>query len=179
MDKPNFDGPEFQDVDGYNNTANASVPSAMTGRTGPAQNLGPGAANDLKNVKKKKRKTLAQRLAPKRLVRQTLTGVKGAADRVESMVRGDSWTRKHRARRESVDPVKMAADNAYRRRTKDLETLVSPELQPLTAAFTKTALTACRLRLHFSNFSLHAISCRSCKPDTAQNGTHSAAAYIS
>lgn len=126
MDKPNFDGPEFQDVEGYNNTASASVPSAMTGRTGPAQNLGAGAADDLKkSVKQKKKKTLAQRLAPKRLVRQTLTGVKGAADRVESMVRGDSWTRKHRARRESVDPVKMAADTAYRRRTKDLETLVN------------------------------------------------------
>ncbi|DBA65766.1 hypothetical protein WJX79_001197 [Trebouxia sp. C0005] len=134
MDKPNFDGPEFQDVDGYNNTASASVPSAMTGRTGPAQNLGPGAANDLKTVKKKKRKTLAQRLAPKRLVRQTLTGVKGAADRVESMVRGDSWTRKHRARRESVDPVKMAADTAYRRRTKDLETLTEDGEQKAPAA---------------------------------------------
>ena len=126
MDKPDvFDSPEFQDVEGYNNTAGASVPSAMTERTGPSQNLGPGAADKLKTVRNKKKKSLAQRLAPKRLVRQTLTGVKGAADRVEALVRGDSWTRKHRSRRESVDPVKMAAETAYRRRTKDLETVVS------------------------------------------------------
>ena len=125
MEKPTFDGPEFQDINMEDDTAGASVPSALTGRTGPAQNIGPGAANELKSVKKKKRKTIAQRLAPKRIMRQTLTGVKGAADKVESIVRGDSWTRKHRARRESVDPVKMAAHTAYRRRTKDLETLVS------------------------------------------------------
>ena len=125
MDKPTFDGPEFQDINMDDDTAGASVPSAVTQRTGPAQNMGPAATNELKSVKKKKKKTLAQRLAPKRIMRQTLTGVKGAADRVESMVRGDSWTRKNRAQRESVDPVKMAADTAYRRRTKDLETLVS------------------------------------------------------
>lgn len=126
MDKPNFDGPEFQEINMNDDTAGASVPSAMTGRTGPTQNIeGTGAAAELKSVKKKKRKTLAQRLAPKRVLKQTLTGVKGAADKVESIVRGESWTRKHRERRESVDPVKMAAETAYRRRTKDLETLVS------------------------------------------------------
>ena len=119
------DPKELYEEDGFNSTNNASVPSTSEGRTAPTQTLGPSAAADLQSVKKKKRKTLAQRLGPKRLVRQTFSGVKGAADRMESLVRGDSWTRKHRARRSSVDPVTMAADTAYRRRTKDLETLVS------------------------------------------------------
>lgn len=124
----NTDPKELNDVEGFDSTDNASVPSAISGRTGPAQNTGPAAAvavsDDVKSTKKKK-KTLAQRLGPKKLVRQTVSGVKGAADKVESLVRGDSWTRQRRARRSSVDPVKMAADTAYRRRTKDLETLVS------------------------------------------------------
>ncbi|KAL3132559.1 hypothetical protein ABBQ32_009098 [Trebouxia sp. C0010 RCD-2024] len=123
MDTFDSDPRVLRDMEGFASTDTTSAPSALEGRTGNAQTLGPSAAADLKSVKKKKRKTLAERLGPKRLVRQTLTGVKGAADKVESLVRGDSWTRKHRARRSSVDPVKMAADTAYRRRTKDLETL--------------------------------------------------------
>ena len=123
------DPKELVDVEGLNSTDTASVPSARDGRTGPTQTMGPAATADLQAVKKKKRRSLAQRLGPKRLVRQTFVGVKGAADKVESLVRGDSWTRKHRARRSSVDPVTMAADTAYRRRTKDLETLVSVVLQ--------------------------------------------------
>ena len=125
MDTLNTDPKEMYGVEGFDSTDNASVPSVIQGRTAPTQNLGLAAAEDLKSAKKKKRKTLAQRLGPKKVVRQTLTGVKGAVDKVESLVRGDSWTRQRRSRRSSVDPVKMAADNAYRRRTKDLETLVS------------------------------------------------------
>ena len=124
MDTLNTDPKDLRHVEGFDSTNTTSAPSAIEGRAVPTQTLGPSATADLKSVKKKKRKTLAERLGPKRLVRQTLTGVKGAADKVESLVRGDSWTRKHRARRSSVDPVKMAADTAYRRRTKDLETLV-------------------------------------------------------
>lgn len=120
MDK---DPGELEDVEGFNSAGN-NVPSAVAGRTAQPEPLGSAQTAQLNNVKKKKRKTLAQRLAPKRVLRQTLGGVRGAADKVESLVRGDSWTRKHRSRRESVDPVKMAADTAYRRRTKDLETLV-------------------------------------------------------
>lgn len=123
------DPKELVDVEGLNSTDTASIPSAREGRTAPTQNMGPSTAAELQSVKKKKRKTLAQRLGPKKLVRQTFSGVKGAADKVEALVRGDSWTRKHRARRSSVDPVTMAADTAYRRRTKDLETLVSLVLQ--------------------------------------------------
>ena len=119
------DPKELADVEGLNSTDTASVPSAQEGRTAPTQEMGPSTTAELQSVKKKKRKILAQRLGPKKLVRQTVSGVKGAADKVESLVRGDSWTRKHRARRSSVDPVTMAADTAYRRRTKDLETLVS------------------------------------------------------
>ena len=114
---------DFEDVEGFNSAGNA-VPSAVSGRTPQPETLGPAETGQLQNGKKKKKKTIAQRLAPKRIVRQTLTGVRGAADKVESLVRGDSWTRQKRARRESVDPVKMAADTAYRRRTKDLQTLV-------------------------------------------------------
>lgn len=114
---------DFEDVEGFSSAGNA-VPSAVTGPTPQPEVLGTAQTAELQNVKKKKRKTLAQKLAPKRVLRQTLGGVRGAADKVESLVRGDSWTRKHRSRRESVDPVKMAADTAYRRRTKDLETLV-------------------------------------------------------
>lgn len=117
--------PKELDAEGLNTTNNTSVPSATEGRTAPTKTMGPSAAADLQAVKKKKKKTLAQKLVPRKLVRQTVSGVKGAADKVESLVRGDSWTRKHRARRSSVDPVAMAADTAYRRRTKDLETLVS------------------------------------------------------
>ena len=123
------DPKELVDVEGLNSTDTASVPSAGEGRTAPTQNMGSSTTAELQSVKKKKRKSLAQRLGPKKLVRQTFSGVKGAADKVESLVRGDSWTRKHRARRSSVDPVTMAADTAYRRRTKDLETLVSVVLQ--------------------------------------------------
>ena len=116
---------DFEDVEGFNTSQEASVPSAVSGRTAQPEPLGPSATGQLNNVKKqKKRKTLAQKLAPKRVLRQTLGGVKGAADKVESLVRGDSWTRKHRSRRSSVDPVTMAADTAYRRRTKELETVV-------------------------------------------------------
>ena len=125
MNTLDADPDKLYDVEGYNSTDNASVPSAIQGRTPPVQDLGPATAEDVKSSKKKKKKTLAQRLGPKKVVRQTLTGVKGAVDKVESMVRGDSWTRQRKARRSSVDPVTMAADTAYRRRTKDLETLVS------------------------------------------------------
>lgn len=141
MDTFNTDPRALRDVEGFDSTDTTSAPSALEGRTGRTQTLGPSATADLKSVKKKKRKTLAERLGPKRLVRQTLTGVKGAADRVESLVRGDDWTRKHRARRSSVDPVKMAADTAYRRRTKDLETLVSPFLQVSMHCNPDTTLT--------------------------------------
>ena len=113
---------ELQEVEGFNSSDNASVPSAVTGNSPVPQNLGQTETSQLK--KQKKRKSLAQRLAPKKIIRQTVSGVKDAADKVESLVRGDSWTRKHRTRRSSVDPVKMAADTAYRRRTKDLETVV-------------------------------------------------------
>ena len=120
---------ELQEAEGFHSSDNASVPSAVTGRTPPVQELGPAETSQLK--KQKKKRSLAQRLAPKKVFRQTVSGVKDAADKVESLVRGDSWTRKHRARRSSVDPVKMAADTAYRRRTKDLETVVCPVVTPI------------------------------------------------
>lgn len=112
----------LQEAEGFHGSDNASVPSAVTGRTPAVQTLGQTETSQLK--KQKKRKGFAQRLVPKKIIRQTVSGVKDAADKVESLVRGDSWTRKHRTRRSSVDPVKMAADTAFRRRTKDLETVV-------------------------------------------------------
>eukprot|EP00891_Asterochloris_glomerata_P000836 jgi/Astpho2/836/Aster-00685 len=98
--------------------------SSSSGLLGHDALAGPSAEAPLK---KKKRKGL-RKLAPAYVLRQTMKGARSAAGKM------DGLTKRPSLRRDSVDPIKMAAGQASRetrRRTKELDAL--PEEEKITA----------------------------------------------